>query len=79
MQHIIIIQHLPGDSHCFGDEAHGADAAAFSIAPVVHLDGRLKNIFSGYGNRTDKTGDAAAALFFRVQGQRRHLAANFST
>ncbi len=67
VQHVIFFQHLFRNTQCFRNKPDGPDAAAFSITPVVHLHGWLEDIFPGYRNRTDKTGDAAAAFFFSVR------------
>ena len=63
LQEIVVSQRVGIDSQLLGNQACGGDAAAFAVAPVVHLDGRFKDVAPANGHAGGETDDAAAALF----------------
>jgi hypothetical protein len=61
------LKHLFGYTQRFWNKPDSANTAAFSIASIVHLRGRLENILSRHRNGTDKTRYTAATFFFSVK------------
>ena len=66
LDEVIFLQDLLGDPETLGVQAHCRDAAAFAVAPVVHLDGGEKEVFAGHRYAGGKTRDAAAAFVFAL-------------
>ncbi|MPN23629.1 hypothetical protein SDC9_171022 [bioreactor metagenome] len=50
MEHVVIIQDLAGNAQSFRYKTDCADAAAFTVAAVVHLYRWLKDVLSGNRN-----------------------------
>jgi hypothetical protein len=63
LNQIIVIQDFLGNPQGVGIETHRGDAAAFAVAPVVHLHRGLEDMAAGHRNAAGKAGDAAAAFF----------------
>ncbi len=77
VDHIIFIQDFSGNPQGFGDESNSANTSAFAVAAVMHLYRRFEDVFAGYRDGTDKSGDTASAFFFCVGSEFRHLTAQF--
>ncbi len=75
VDHVVVVQDLPGNPERPGEESHGADSAALPVAAVVHLHGGLEDVLPRDGDRTDESGDAAAAFRLGFWSERRKPAA----
>ena len=75
VDHVVLIQNPPGNPQRFGNKSHGTDSAAFPVASIMHLHGRLEDVLPGHGNGTDESSDAATAFRFGVRSERWHLVA----
>ena len=62
VQHVVFVEHLPADAQLLRHQADGRDAAAFAVAAVVHLAGRLVDVPAGHGFAAAESHDAAAAF-----------------
>ena len=66
LDEVVFLQDLLGNPEGFGVQAHCGDAAAFAVAPVVHLDGGEEDVLTGHRHAGGKTGNAATALVFTL-------------
>ncbi len=60
LDQVIVIQDFLGHPQGGGIQAHGGDAAALAVAPVVHLHRGLEDVAAGHRDAAGKAGDAAA-------------------
>ena len=60
---IVIVQNIAGNANLFGHKPNSSDAAALSIAPILHLNGGFVNKSPCQRYGAGKTRDAAPTFF----------------
>ncbi len=61
-EQVIVVQDVRGDTEFFRYQAHGGDAPALSVTPIVHLDKGLQHVAGGDLLGAGHADNAAAAL-----------------
>src|SRR5207245_18063 len=66
LNEIVVIQYLTRNTQLLGNESNGRNPATFSIAAVLHLNQRLKEILPLYWHGARDSYYAASTLSFRL-------------
>src|SRR2546430_13149464 len=66
LNEIVVIQYLTRNTQLLGNESNGRNPAAFSIAAVLHLNQRLKEILPLYWHGASDSYYTASPLSFRL-------------
>jgi hypothetical protein len=59
----VLLEDLIVNPELLGPQPDGGDSTAFSISPIVHLNGRFKDMAATQRNVAGEPGDAAPSFF----------------